>query len=226
MHGPWGETSMPAVLSDLERDILEYMVTYLRTHTYQPSIREIGEEFGIRSTKTVSEYLSALAAKGYLERDPSRSRGIRILGVDLNPHTVSIPCFSELPASARGFESDGVESWLSVDRRLGAARGSYFLKVREPRWQGFGVEVGDLLLVEPAAVPDLKDRDLAMVHLGERPDLYRVQRAGLSLRLQAVGDRGEAMAVEDPARLVVGGRVAGLHRRFDDTPLPTSTTTH
>jgi SOS-response transcriptional repressor LexA len=88
---------MPAVLNDLERNILDYMVRYLRTHTYQPSIREIGEEFGIRSTKTVSEYLTALAEKGYLERDPSRSRGIRILGVDLNPHTVSVPCFPEPP---------------------------------------------------------------------------------------------------------------------------------
>jgi repressor LexA len=218
--------SMPAVLNDLEREILEYMVTYLRTHTYQPSIREIGEEFGIRSTKTVSEYLSALASKGYLERDPSRSRGIRILGVDLNPNTVSIPCYTELPASSRGFESDGVESWLSVDRRLGAARGAWFLKVREPRWQGFGIEAGDLLLVEPAGVQELKDGDLALLHLGERPDLYRVHRADRALRVQAVGDRGEALVVEDPARLVVRGRVAGLHRRFDETPLPISPTTH
>ena len=217
---------MPAVLNDLERNILEYMVRYLRTHTYQPSIREIGEEFGIRSTKTVSEYLTALAEKGYLERDPSRSRGIRILGVDLNPHTVSVPCFPEPPASARGFESDGVEAWISVDRRLGASRGSWFLKVRDARWETLGVEVGDLLLVEPASVEDLRDGDLAVVHLGERPDLFRVQRTGWQVALRSAGPRGEAMVVEDPSRLVVGGRVAGLHRRFDETPLPVSPTAH
>jgi repressor LexA len=217
---------MPAVLNDLERNILDYMVRYLRTHTYQPSIREIGEEFGIRSTKTVSEYLTALAEKGYLERDPSRSRGIRILGVDLNPHTVSVPCFPEPPASARGFESDGVETWLSVDRRLGATRGSWFLKVRDARWETLGVEVGDLLLVEPANAEGLRDGDLAVVQVGERPDLVRVQRSGRQMGLRAAGARAEVVMVEDPSRLQVSGRVAGLHRRFDETPLPVSPTAH
>ena len=63
------------------------------TNTYQPSIREIGERFGIKSTKTVSEHLQALADKGFLERDPSRSRGVKILGMDLGADTVSVPCF-------------------------------------------------------------------------------------------------------------------------------------
>ena len=60
-------------LTEIEEKILDYMVSYLRENTYQPSIREIGERFGIKSTKTVSEHLQALAEKGFLERDPSRS---------------------------------------------------------------------------------------------------------------------------------------------------------
>ena len=48
-------------LSEMERRILDFMVQYLRANTYQPSIREIGERFGIKSTKTVSEHLQALA---------------------------------------------------------------------------------------------------------------------------------------------------------------------
>jgi SOS-response transcriptional repressor LexA len=47
---------MSASLTDIERKILDYMVHYLRSNTYQPSIREIGERFGIKSTKTVSEH--------------------------------------------------------------------------------------------------------------------------------------------------------------------------
>jgi SOS-response transcriptional repressor LexA len=119
-----------------------------------------------------------------------------------------------------------VEAWISVDRRLGATRGSWFLKVRDARWASLGVEPGDLLLVEPASVEDLRDGDLAVVHLGERPDLHRVQRTGRQLTLRSAGARGEALVVEDPSRLVVGGRVAGLHRRFDETPLPVSPTAH
>jgi len=57
---------MSASLTDIERKILDYMVQYLRSNTYQPSIREIGERFGIKSTKTVSEHLQALADGAWL----------------------------------------------------------------------------------------------------------------------------------------------------------------
>jgi repressor LexA len=218
---------MPAVLTDLERNILDYMVQYLRAHTYQPSIREIGEEFGIRSTKTVSEHLSALAEKGYLERDPSRSRGIRILGVDLDPNTVSVPCFPEIPSEARGFQADGVEAWYSVDRRLGGGRGSWFLRAADPRWTALGVGAGDLLLVEPALASDLPDGALAVVEVGGRSDLYRVRRRGGALALRGGADPdGSWTAVEDPSRLVVGGRVTALHRRFDGAEAPAPAYAH
>src|SRR5687767_2194346 len=85
------EAMMPKPLTSLERRILDYLVEYLRKNTYQPSIREIGKRFGIKSTKTVSEYLQALADKGWVERDPSRSRGVRLIGVEVNTETVSVP---------------------------------------------------------------------------------------------------------------------------------------
>ena len=82
---------MPATLTELERKILDYMVQYLRTNTYQPSIREIGEQFGIKSTKTVSEHLQALAnhnielyglrAEGDAERDTEGADTVRRGGV-------------------------------------------------------------------------------------------------------------------------------------------------
>jgi len=83
-------------LTGVERDILDFMVLYLRTHTYQPSIREIGEQCGIKSTKTVSEHLESLSEKGFLERDPARCRGVRIVGLDLQPQTVTVACYRDL----------------------------------------------------------------------------------------------------------------------------------
>ena len=74
---------MSEPLSKMERRILDYLVDYLKRNTYQPSIREIGRRFGIKSTKTVSEYLQSLADKGFIEREASRSRGVRIVGLEL-----------------------------------------------------------------------------------------------------------------------------------------------
>ena len=119
---------MSASLTDIERKILDYMVQYLRSNTYQPSIREIGERFGIKSTKTVSEHLQALADKGFLERDPSRSRGVRILDVDLSADVVPVPFYRDMPKER--IARDGAETYLSLDRRLGGGRGSFFVRAK------------------------------------------------------------------------------------------------
>ena len=71
---------MAESLTTLERRIYHYLIDFLAENTYQPSIREIGKRFRIKSTKTVSDLLQSLADKGFIERDPSRSRGVRLVG--------------------------------------------------------------------------------------------------------------------------------------------------
>jgi repressor LexA len=217
---------MPAVLTDTERKILDYMARYLRANTYQPSIREIGEEFGIKSTKTVSEYLQGLARKGYLERHPSRSRGVRILGLDLSPQTVSIPCYPGLPDSEKGYAADGVEAYLTLDRRMSGAKGCYFVRVRSDDFQGAGFEEGDLFLVEPAVAAQLKEGELAVIRLEDGPQLVRLQRSSRGLTLRSGRTGAEVGVVESPDRLTVTGRVTALYRRMDGVPVSTSPTAH
>jgi tRNA(adenine34) deaminase len=43
-------------------------------------VREIGEALSIRSTRSVSDLLKALERKGWIERTPSRSRSLRVIG--------------------------------------------------------------------------------------------------------------------------------------------------
>jgi repressor LexA len=219
-------TWMPAVLTDLERKILDYMVRYLRMNTYQPSIREIGEEFDIKSTKTVSEHLGALAEKGYLERDPSRSRGVRILGVDLSPETVSVPCFMALPDSRNGFISDGVDAYYSVDRRMAGAKGCYFLRARGDAFRAAGIESGDFVLVEPADPGEVRDGDLVVAHSGEAPGLFRYARNGRTHSLRSSAADQKPLLSELWEELQITGRVTGLYRRFDGVAVPVSATAH
>ena len=61
---------MPEPLTQIEQRVYHYLLDFLCDNTYQPSVREIGKQFQIKSTKTVSELLQSLADKGYIERDP------------------------------------------------------------------------------------------------------------------------------------------------------------
>ena len=217
---------MPAALNSLEQQILDYMVRYLRANTYQPSIREIGEEFGIRSTKTVSEHLRSLDEKGYLKRDPSRSRGIRILGVDLNPQTVSVPCYPGIPDHSSGFTSDGVEAYLAVDRRLGGAKGCYFVRARGDAFATVGVEAESLLLVEPTPASAPSDGDLAVMRMDDEVDLVRVRHVDGGFELIRASAAAAPRRVDSLDEVEVSGRVTALYRRFDGAPVTPSPTTH
>jgi repressor LexA len=200
-------------LTEIERKILDFMVQYLRANTYQPSIREIGERFGIKSTKTVSEHLQALAEKGCLERDPSRSRGVKILGVDLSANTVAVPCYAEVPTT----EDDGdAETYLSVDRQLGGENGSFMVRASAGDLALLGVAEGDLVLVSPAKLDEVDDGSVIVAELGGDSAFHRVSRNGRGVHLEALQPGGGTTLVEDADALRIIGRVAGFYRRMDD----------
>jgi len=197
----------------MERRILDFMVQYLRANTYQPSIREIGERFGIKSTKTVSEHLQALADKGFLERDPSRSRGVRILGVDLSAQTVSVPCFSEIPDGQR----QKADLHLSLDRRLAGEKGAFFVRAGPNDLAVLGVHEGDFVLVEPVSPGDLEDGAIVVARTGEGSRFHRLMRNGQGIHLEPLRPGGETQLVQDLERLEILGRVAAFYRRLDES---------
>lgn len=217
---------MPPSLTEIERRILDYMVKYLRDNTYQPSIREIGRRFDIKSTKTVSEHLKALAAKGFLERDPGRSRGVRILGVDLHADTVSVPCYREIPDDRLGIPIASAETFLSMDRRLAGPQGGFFLRARGEELAAIGIEDGDYLLVEPVTVDELEEGSVILARLGEGPGFRRFSRNGRGIILESLRPGEDPERVDDPARLRLMGRLTALYRRMDGTGATVSLTAH
>jgi len=204
-------------LTEIERKILDFMVQYLRANTYQPSIREIGERFGIKSTKTVSEHLQALADKGFLERDPSRSRGVKILGVDLGLDAVSVPCFDEVPEGAH--EAARPAMHVSIDRRLGGDNGCFFLRAGTGDLAVLGVAEGDFVLISPTALDEVEDGSIVVARVGVGTLFHRITKNGRGVHLEALRPGGDSTLVDDPASLRLIGRVSGLYRRIDAAAL-------
>lgn len=203
--------------SEIERSILDYIESYLRRHTYQPSVREIGARFGIKSTKTVSEHLKALAAKGYLERDSPRSRGARIVGLDLNAETLSVPCHTRIPHRRSDVEEEDAAQSYAIDRRLAGTGGSFFVRVSGDDAAALGYEDGDLLLIQPVLAHEIRDGDILAVHLADEAGFYRYDRAADVLQSGSSDAPGIPVRLED---LAVAGRVAAFLRQVGAGPDP------
>lgn len=207
---------MPEPLTTLERDVLDYLMDYVREHTYQPSIREIGARFCIRSTKTVSELLQSLADKGWVERDPSRSRGVRLLGLDLRADVVSVP---HVDVHLRDpVLSDPVDN-LTLDRRIAGSAACFMITMVGNSMRDSGIWDGDLLVVEPAAADEIEDGDLAAVRIGAETTVRRFRRhTGDLLPSDSVVDGSPAPLTPGSSAEVLGRVVAMLRRLRTDAP--------
>ncbi len=213
-------------LTDMERRILDYMVVYLRTNTYQPSIREIGEEFGIKSTKTVSEHLRALANKGFVERDPSRSRGVRLIGVDLNAETVSVPCFERVPIAAADRLPEDQDVTLTLDRRLAKSKDSFLVRAQGDELAALGVEDGDLVLIEPCRSDKVPSGGTVALKVDTTVGFFRLVRTNGKLEFYSSRVGHDATPLADSESVDVVGQVTALIRRLDGAPPSVSVTAH
>ena len=68
---------MPDMLTERQQQILDYITDSINARGFPPTLREIGEHFGIRSTNGVNDHLKALEKKGYLRREDLKSRAMR-----------------------------------------------------------------------------------------------------------------------------------------------------
>jgi repressor LexA len=187
---------MSEVLTPIERRIYNYLVDYLKRETFQPSIREIGTRFGIRSTKTVTEHLQSLQRKGYLDRTPSRSRALKILGLNLSPETYTVPLFRNGYYDSP--DEEEVEARFDLDRAFGCTPDCFLVRVSGAGLGELGILEGDLVLVEPT--DQLAGSGVAVFEKGGTVELRRASTAGSSAAGPSNGQPSENGGAE--ARLL------------------------
>ncbi|NMH95869.1 transcriptional repressor LexA [Pseudonocardia acidicola] len=75
----------PVGLTPRQRKVLEVIRDWVERFGYPPSVREIGDAVGLTSTSSVHHQLRTLERKGYLRRDPNRTRAVDVRGPDEGP---------------------------------------------------------------------------------------------------------------------------------------------
>lgn len=72
-------------LTKRQQQVLDFITSRINEQGYPPTIREIGEEMGIRSTNGVNDHLKALERKGFLVREGLKSRALRPVTLGSSP---------------------------------------------------------------------------------------------------------------------------------------------
>jgi len=203
---------MSQQLSELEQRVYHYMIDFLAANTYQPSIRDIARQFHIKSTKTVSDLLHALERKGYIERDESRSRGVRLLGFSGGGQTQPIPYYGRIHAGTPSVSPDDRKGFITVDRRFLPTNDVYFLKVKGDSMIGRGILDGDFVMVSPTLIA--KDGDIIAARLADEATIKTLAHSNGRVVLEPANANERALEITPGEDFGVLGVVCGVYRPF------------
>jgi repressor LexA len=207
---------MPDPLSPLERKVYRYLIDFLAEHTYQPSVREIGQRFQIRSTKTVAALLQTIADKGYIERAPGRSRGVKLLGYSSIGNVQPIPQYGSLNNGASAFAQDDVLRYVAVDRTFVTADDAFLLTVPDDGLVGRGVSQGDLILVDPSA--RARDGEMVVARVGDHFVVRTIEHRGATIVLWTANSEPTQQALGTGDDYTILGVVATVLRALRQPP--------
>jgi repressor LexA len=208
---------MAEPLSKLESSVYHYLLDFTSENTYQPSIRDIGKQFKIKSTKTVSDLLQSLAKKGYIERDPSRSRGVNLLGYGGALRTQPIPYYGKIHAGEPALLPEHRQGFITIDRRFVPSDDVFFLKVKGDSMIGRCINDGDFVMVNPRQDP--RDKEIVAARLGEEATVKTFLHRGGSVVLEAANPAERDITVQPGMDFGILGVVCGVFRPGFDANL-------
>src|SRR6476659_10130299 len=114
-----------ALLTKRQQEIWEFLVQYVDSHGYPPTVREIGERVGLASPSTVHAHLANLERAGYLRRDPTKPRALELTGLrrqsprsGRESSAQSLPLVGEIAAGAPLLAEDQVEEYMTMPEQL------------------------------------------------------------------------------------------------------------
>ena len=201
-------------LTKRQREVLDFISTFVQQRGYCPSFEEIGDGMGLSSLATVHKHISNLERKGELKRDYNKSRSIDIVARKApKPRgaiEVRLPLMGRIAA---GRPLEAVENPESISLTdITRSRDVFVLEVRGDSMQDEHIVEGDYVMVEKTNTARDGEIVVALVN-GSDATLKRLYREGANVRLQPSNATMKPMRF--PAQSVqVQGRVVGVLRKY------------
>jgi repressor LexA len=209
---------MPESLTALERRVYHYLIDFLAENTFQPSIREIARKFRIKSTKTVSDLLHSLEKKGYIERDASRSRGVRLVGYAASGSTQPIPFYGRIHAGEPALRPEYRKGFITADRRFLPTEDVFALKATGDSMNGRAILDGDFVICSPSLKAN--DGDIVAARIGELATVKTLTHRGSTIVLEPANPSERAIEIKPTDDFAVLGVVCGVFRPFHEQEEP------
>ena len=214
-------------LTKRQQQVFDFIEDKIEEWGYPPTIREIGEHLGIRSTNGVADHLKALKRKGYLQQRGQKSRtliptapasskteakAVSVL-VPKNNGTIAIPLLGRVAAGEPILAEEQAEGSVMVDSFLvGDGKKLFALKVVGESMIDDGIHDGDYIFVQKRS--QAEPGQIVVVVIDNEATVKRYFPEGDRIRLQPANETMEPIYVNrsDFREVQIMGVVAGVYR--------------
>lgn len=171
-----------------------------------PSVREIMDAVGFRSTSTAHRYINALVEQGLIEKSDSLNRSLRLP----NASTASVPIMGTVTAGQPITAFEDITGYLGFEADGFDPNDLFALRIRGESMINAGILDGDIVIVEKGTYAENGDIVVAFID-GEDATVKRFYKENGHYRLQPENDTMEPIILEQCEIL---GKVIGLKRYY------------
>jgi repressor LexA len=211
-------------LTKRQAQTLDFIRQSIEQRGYPPTLREIGEYMGIRSTNGVNDHLRALERKGYLRREDMKSRALKLVDDPALPlaktrgetsELLDVPVVGRVAAGLPLLAEENVIDTVKIDRALvRGGREVFGLRVTGDSMIDAGIFSGDYIFVKRQATAERGDVVVALI--GDEATVKHYYPEKDYVRFQPANGQMAPILVRaaDFRSTMLLGKVIGVFRRL------------
>ena len=209
-------------LNKREKEILKFIERQIMTDGYPPSVREIGEAVGLKSTATVHGYLERLEEKGYIKKKDKKGRTLRLIkgssGEDKKTSSkefytqrelVDVPVIGKITAGMPILAVENVTDTFPIPIDFVGNSDCFMLTVRGESMIEAGILDGDYILVKRQS--NANNGEIVVALIEDEATVKTFYKEKDHIRLQPENCTMDPIIVPDCEIL---GKVAGVFRKM------------
>lgn len=203
---------MPNYINDNQEKILNFIKQMVTEKGYPPSVREICQGVGIKSTSTVHSHLEKLEKAGLIRKDPTKPRAIEIL--DETTHLskkelVNVPILGKVTAGQPILAIENIEDTFPLPAEYLHNGDVFMLQVSGESMIEAGILDGDYVIVRQQSYANNGDAVVALIE--DEATVKTFYKEPDHIRLQPENSAMKPILVRD---LSILGKVIGVIRLF------------
>lgn len=203
-----------------QQAVLDCIEDCIRQKGYGPTVREVCQVLGLSSPSTVHVHLKALEDKGYIKRDPLKSRSIALTYAieDSTPASslaetysklVNVPLVGNVAAGSPILAEENITDTITLPTDIVGDAPSFMLSVRGESMIEAGINDGDYVVVKEQPVAN--NGDIVVAIIDDGATVKRFYRENDHIRLQPENSAMEPIITNDCA---IAGKVVAVFRRL------------